>query len=266
MSLYDEHSALVRLNRDGSLDDPPLDLVRVLAEGAQYHALSIWGVRRDGAAAVAIFTRRISAGPTPIRQGRRPMRYGSARTRRPDLRSSSAPARIRFARPGMGITLNGIGQGYITDRVVELLQADGVEHALVDMGETRAIGAHPSGEPWRVGIEDPGMPGEIAERIAADGPRHRDVRRLRHAIRRGRAVQPHLRPDQWSHFLSVSGGFDDRIDGNRGRRAFHRVLPHAARTDPRSGTSPQVKRAPGNAGWTARIDGGLTRALHGWLN
>ncbi len=32
------------------------------------------------------------------------------------------PARLRFARPGMGVTLNGIGQGYITDRVVELLR------------------------------------------------------------------------------------------------------------------------------------------------
>jgi thiamine biosynthesis lipoprotein len=40
---------------------------------------------------------------------------------------------LRFAQPGMGVTLNGVGQGYITDRVVELLRAAGVEHALVDM-------------------------------------------------------------------------------------------------------------------------------------
>jgi thiamine biosynthesis lipoprotein len=40
-----------------------------------------------------------------------------------------------------------------------------VEHALVDMGETRALGAHPSGEPWWVGIEDPGIPTQIAERV-----------------------------------------------------------------------------------------------------
>ena len=65
----------------------------------------------------------------------------------------------------MAITLNGIGQGYITDRIVDLLHAGGVEHALVDMGETRALGAHSSGEPWRVGIEDPGMPSQIAERV-----------------------------------------------------------------------------------------------------
>ena len=32
ISLYRPDSALCRLNRDGVLDDPPLDLVRVLAE------------------------------------------------------------------------------------------------------------------------------------------------------------------------------------------------------------------------------------------
>ncbi len=74
--------------------------------------------------------------------------------------------RLSHAQPGMGITRNGIGQGYVTDRVVELLRAEGVEHALVDMGEIRAIGGHPTGGPWCVGLEDPRAPGRIAERIA----------------------------------------------------------------------------------------------------
>ena len=75
------------------------------------------------------------------------------------------PQRLRLARPGMRITLNGIGQGYVTDRVVERLRAGGVEHALVDMGETRAVGGHPSGGPWSVGLEDPRARGTVAERI-----------------------------------------------------------------------------------------------------
>jgi thiamine biosynthesis lipoprotein len=41
-----------------------------------------------------------------------------------------------------------------------------VTYALVDMGETRAIGDHPSGTPWSVGLDDPQSPGTIAERIA----------------------------------------------------------------------------------------------------
>jgi len=68
----------------------------------------------------------------------------------------------------MGVTLNGIGQGYITDRVVELLRAGGVEHALVDVGKTRAIGGIPQAAVvgWTGGSR---APGTIAERIPLVG-------------------------------------------------------------------------------------------------
>ena len=39
------------------------------------------------------------------------------------------PERVAFARPGMGITLNGIAQGHAADRVREVLQAHGIAHA-----------------------------------------------------------------------------------------------------------------------------------------
>jgi len=170
MSLYRPDSALSRLNRDGVLDDPPLDLVRVLAESRDYSQLSggafdvtvqpLWelyaghfsrpGASPDGpsAAAIAAATARVGHDGLDI-----------------------DPARLRFARPGMGVTLNGVGQGYITDRVVELLRAGGVEHALVDMSKTRAIGDHPAGGAWRVGLEDPRAPGVVVERVALPADR-----------------------------------------------------------------------------------------------
>ena len=69
--------------------------------------------------------------------------------------------RVVFARRGMGLTLNGIAQGYITDRVVDLLRANGIEQSLVDMGEIRALGAHPEGRAWTVAITDPAGPGQV---------------------------------------------------------------------------------------------------------
>src|SRR5690606_10882163 len=60
--------------------------------------------------------------------------------------------RIAFARSGMALTLNGIAQGFITDRIVELLRAGGVTSTLADVGEIRALGRRPDGTPWRVGI------------------------------------------------------------------------------------------------------------------
>ena len=164
MSLYRPDSALSRLNRDGVLEDPPFDLVRVLSESRRYGALS------GGAFDVTVqplwdlyaghFSRPDASPDGPPADA---IAAAVARVGQDALEVD--PARLRFARPGMGVTLNGIGQGYITDRVVELLRAGGVEHALVDMGKTRAIGGHPAGGPWSVGLEDPRAPGTIAERI-----------------------------------------------------------------------------------------------------
>lgn len=69
--------------------------------------------------------------------------------------------RVVLARPGMGLTLNGIAQGYITDRVVDQLRAGGIERSLVDMGEIRALGDHPEGRAWTVAITDPAGPGKV---------------------------------------------------------------------------------------------------------
>ena len=65
----------------------------------------------------------------------------------------------------MGITLNGIGQGYITDRVADLLLASGMEQALIDMGETRTLGGRPDGGAWLVGLENPRSPGRVDETV-----------------------------------------------------------------------------------------------------
>ncbi len=41
-----------------------------------------------------------------------------------------------------------LAQGYITDRVTELLKSEGVEHSLVNLGEIRLIGRRPDGLCW----------------------------------------------------------------------------------------------------------------------
>jgi FAD:protein FMN transferase len=63
-------------------------------------------------------------------------------------------ARIAFAREGMGVTLNSLAQGYITDAAADLLRNEGYATAFVDLGEIRALGRHPDGRAWRVGIRN----------------------------------------------------------------------------------------------------------------
>jgi thiamine biosynthesis lipoprotein len=80
-----------------------------------------------------------------------------------------APDRIALARRGMALTLNGIAQGFITDRVVTLLRAGGIAHTLVDLGEARALGKHPAGRPWRAALADPAAPGHAWGEVALSG-------------------------------------------------------------------------------------------------
>ena len=62
--------------------------------------------------------------------------------------------RIVLSRRGMALTLNGIAQGYITDRVVELLRDGGIDSCLVNMGEIRTLGS-PDAEAWRIALRGP---------------------------------------------------------------------------------------------------------------
>ncbi len=73
--------------------------------------------------------------------------------------------RVALTRRNAGITLNGIAQGYATDRVVDTLRTAGLSTTLVNMGEIRAIGARPGGTPWRVGLADPDKSGAVTETI-----------------------------------------------------------------------------------------------------
>ena len=65
---------------------------------------------------------------------------------------------------GQALTLNGIAQGYATDRVAETLRAQGLTDVLVNIGEYRALGG-----PYRVGLSDPaqGMMGALTLKDSA---------------------------------------------------------------------------------------------------
>ena len=72
---------------------------------------------------------------------------------------------IRFAQKGMGLSLNGIAQGYITDKVVELLKQQGVTQALIDMGEIYGFD-NANRREWNVSIRNPDQEDQILTTIA----------------------------------------------------------------------------------------------------
>ena len=76
--------------------------------------------------------------------------------------------RIAFARAGMGITLNSVALGFVTDAVIDILRHEGFEQAVVDLGEYRTLGRHPDGHPWRIGIRDPLTAGAVVRVVELD--------------------------------------------------------------------------------------------------
>jgi len=161
-SLHRADSALSRLNRDGRLTAPPLDLVVLLSRAQAWSELSgarfdatvqpLWRLYRDHFAA-----------PDADPEGPSERAVAAARALVDFRAVEVGPEAIGFARPGMALTLNGIAQGYISDRVAGLLRREGLDHLLVDLGELRALGAHPTGRPWQVGIAKSGAPDETLE-------------------------------------------------------------------------------------------------------
>ena len=161
LSLYRADSALVALNRRGALEAPPAELVELLGE-CRTHAERTHGAFDPTVQPLwNLYTDHFSR-PDAAPEGPPPSAIEAAVQGVGWQKILVERDRIAFTRRGMALTLNGIAQGYITDRVVALLRAAGVEHSLVDMGEGRAIGERPDGSPWQVGIADPDEPEKIA--------------------------------------------------------------------------------------------------------
>lgn len=150
-SLQRTDSEVSRLGRDGGLDAPSLDLVQVLTTARRVHAATagrfdptvqpLWILHRDW-----------------YRDDR-----GRGRPSEADLAAARAKVgldRLRIAtdrieaESGMRLTLNGIAQGYVTDRASALLRSAGFDRVLVDLGEVRALGPRRADAPWRIGLPD----------------------------------------------------------------------------------------------------------------
>ncbi|WP_122520794.1 FAD:protein FMN transferase [Pannonibacter phragmitetus] len=144
-SLYRSGSALSRLNRDGILRDPAPELLECLTiAGAVWRAT-------DGAFDPTVQPLWAAYAQASV-EGRTPdadeLAQRLALTGWP-LVELEADA-IRLTRKGAGLTLNGIAQGYIADRIAAWLSAEGLTDILIDTGEIRALGGQPGGGDWDV--------------------------------------------------------------------------------------------------------------------
>ena len=152
-SLYQPESEISRLNAAGALERPAPEL-RALVEESQR-----FGILSAGAFDISVqpLWRLYEAhfwSHTRVVADIVARAQDVARELVDFRRIETGARRIAFARAGMGITLNSVAQGFITDAITDMLRNEGFEQAVVDLGEYRALGRHPDGHPWRIGIRD----------------------------------------------------------------------------------------------------------------
>lgn len=164
-SLWRADSLLSQLNRRGVLIAPPPEVTELLARAVAVAELTGGAFDPTVQPLWALYARHFGApGADPAGPPAPALEATLAQVGYRHLHVSSD--RIAFVRRGMALTLNGIAQGYVTDRVAALLRAGGIAHTLVDLGEARALGLHPAGRPWRAALADPGAPGRAWGEVA----------------------------------------------------------------------------------------------------
>jgi thiamine biosynthesis lipoprotein len=150
MSIYRPDSQVSELNRTGRLENPHPYLIDVLR-----HAMVV-SHQTHGAFDITVqpLWEVFSAA---ARQRTLPSRETIAAARRQVdwTNVDSRPHCVRLHRPSTAITLNGIAQGFATDRVLTVLRDAGIEHALINAGEYASLGESDRADDWTIGIQHP---------------------------------------------------------------------------------------------------------------
>lgn len=182
-SLYRTDSALTLLNRTGQLEAPPPELLDCLATCGAVHRAS--GGRFDPTVQPlwAALAEANAEGQAPD-----PARFANARALigwdRIDIGSS-----VISLAPGQALTLNGVAQGYVTDRVAALLRREGLTVGLIDAGEIAAIGPD-----WPVRVHN-GPRLKLTDRALATSGTFGTV--MDGAGRQGHILSPRDEPAVW---------------------------------------------------------------------
>ena len=158
-SLFDPESVLVRLNQQGQLHQAPPPLLELLRVSKHLHAQTGGAfdptVQPLWQAAAHHFQTRGKGAYQPHQATRSKVGFEHVQIDGKDITLAN----------GTELTLNGIAQGYITDQITGLLQQAGARHVLVNLGEFRALGPKPDGQPWQIGVRDPDRIWHLLKRL-----------------------------------------------------------------------------------------------------
>lgn len=148
-----QDSELTRLNAAGHLANPAPEMLELLSISGAINARTNGAFDPTIQPLWALYAESIAAGHSPSAA-----QIAARNTGWQHVRFSATE--ISFAKHDMALTLNGIAQGFIADKIAALFRAEGVANVLIDTGEIMALGFAPNGAAWPVTIANSG--GQIA--------------------------------------------------------------------------------------------------------
>ncbi|MCI5165043.1 MAG: FAD:protein FMN transferase [Candidatus Electrothrix sp. GM3_4] len=154
LSRHQEESEVGILNRTGSLDQPSKELRTVLELADTLHR------KTAGAFDITVLPLLTLYQQQKEQLLSQPALIQSLVQNIGQEQLQLTSSQVRFANKdvagNVGITLDGIGKGYIVDQGVAALKSFGFQQVLVEAGgDLMVTGGKPQGAPWRIGIRKP---------------------------------------------------------------------------------------------------------------
>ena len=146
-SLFDNKSQISILNKTGELRDPAFELSELLSISSIIHRRTNGAFDPSVQPLWALYASSYARGNAPTKA-----EIALAKNISGWENISYNSSQISFKKQGAAITLNGIAQGYIGDKIRELFVRNGVSNVLINTGEIFALGKSPEQQNWQVKI------------------------------------------------------------------------------------------------------------------
>ncbi|MCI5137420.1 MAG: FAD:protein FMN transferase [Candidatus Electrothrix sp. AR1] len=172
LSRHQHESEVATLNRTGSLDQPSKELRTVLDLARTVHRKTAGAFDITVLPLLTLYQQQkehLLSQPALIQSlvdniGQEQLHLTSSQVRLDSKDTGSAAGNIAENTGNLGITLDGIGKGYIVDQGVATLKSFGFQQILVEAGGDLLVsGGKPQGDPWQIGIRNPRpeIPGKL---------------------------------------------------------------------------------------------------------
>lgn len=147
-SLYQNNSLINSLNKNGELTSPPAEFKDLITKAKNYARLTNGAF--DPTIQPLFMAYKTVSKQTPIPSFINNETIKKAHRLIGWQNIAISNHKISFEKKNMAITLNGIAQGYITDKAVMILKANGFENTLINFGEYHGIGSKPFQNNWKI--------------------------------------------------------------------------------------------------------------------